>query len=358
MVAACQPWYSRPCLSSNDPRTADTRRAWAEAADEHLPWSQRVCAVEGVTSHFRDYTDRSDEPQCRAELASELSAALFAHAPVRFDRLQVARIVAVSRIWDTAEVMPYKAKILSRLAELSDDDIEDYRLAPGEVGPAPPKEWLRRLSLYLMTGSNLFLNVAAARQYEVARRARARDDVERRILYNVLAQLFENAVWGHPKRAEDNGSFAMFDLLLRDIDASVLAPYDPLSFDLLVDHLALAGTYAKRFGRGPQTVTLVSRILPRNAAVPACAGQPAACRDLLAAATRAREDAQADLDRLMPTGTGMPSPERTRFEWWVPLIDVPLYGHGVDCRPKRTPEPQPGWTIGERSWRLAHSRLR
>src|SRR5262245_35294181 len=162
IAAACRPWYSRPCLSSNDPRTADTRRGWAEATDKSLPWARRVCAVESVASHFGDYTDKVDEPQCRAELLSELSAALFEVEPIAFDRVQVARIVALSRIWDTTEVMPLKAEVLIRLAELSDNEIQGYRLSPGEIGPAPPKGWIRRLSLHALAGSNLFLNVAEA----------------------------------------------------------------------------------------------------------------------------------------------------------------------------------------------------
>src|SRR5690348_16923840 len=96
MSAACAPWYFRPCLASSDPRTAATREGWVEANDENLPWAKRVCAVESVASHFSDYTDQADEPQCRAELAYEISNQIFASDPIRFDRVQIGRVVAIS----------------------------------------------------------------------------------------------------------------------------------------------------------------------------------------------------------------------------------------------------------------------
>jgi hypothetical protein len=338
LIGGCAPWYSRPCLSSDDSRTVSTRQVWAEANDETAPWTKRVCALESVSTHFNGYTDRVDEPQCRAELTYRLSRGLFDSIPIAYDRMQVARVVALAHVLDTTEVMARKADVLIRLAGLDDADIEDYRLGPDEVPPGPPKGWLRALALHVLASSNVFVNVPAAHQYELARRARPSGDLERRILYPALAEAFEQTLWGHPTHAVDNGSFALFDVMLGEIETTLREPYDPLSFDLLLDHLTLTGKYAKRFGRGPQSERLLRGIIDRRADLLACAGHAAACRDLYVSATLAMFDARS-ADWLPAMDRDRPIPEHVPLDWHHSVFETALYEHGVDCGRRLVAEP-------------------
>jgi hypothetical protein len=110
-----------------------------------------------------DLSARIDAPTCGPDLVDRLAEDL-QERPLPYGRDVFDEAEALGRTVDTVDVMGAKAKVLLRLATIPDADLEPYRFAAGEQGPAPPPARLRYLALRLLVHSSLFLNVSEVRR--------------------------------------------------------------------------------------------------------------------------------------------------------------------------------------------------
>jgi hypothetical protein len=329
---ACSPWVGRPCLNSDEVATQFIRRGWHEATDPRGSWKTRICATESVITRYHG-DDGPSAPACTEEILDHLETDFHASSPVANNRLQLARIVGISNASQTSEHMAAKADALLRLASLRDDDIANYQLTPGERGPALSKQTFRRLALRGLANGHLALNEDRVRQALLERRRKPRDAVERQILMGVTFLHFEDTLWGHPNRAVDNGSFALFDQILAETEAALTRPYDEVEHGLILAHLRLLAFHAGRFGRKLPLSKLTRHILSAEARVESVRGRPAARRDLYVAAALATLEATFEpRDQV-----------RSSFEPWyeeaprgrvVLELEPALYERGFDCRGK------------------------
>ena len=325
---------SRPCLVGDDPRTKSARAMWERA--QRGPPLERACALEAVPRHFYDYSDRSDAPACRSSFVDRMERAVFSSQPVPYSRLQLARIHAVGAVGDSTDVMPRKASLLLRLAELPDAEISAYERVAGEAGPPLPKAFLRQLALYELTRSNLFLNDASARDYLTARLNDPRSDLESLVLaQNTAGRLFVDSLWGHPGRADDPSALAVLDRWITQAGARLdERRFDPVRFETLLLHVQAIGFYGQRFGHEKRARAVLRRIVAAEAAVPFVSGHEGARRDLLVFATLALFDLNNRQRTVSPRAAGPVDlwREQEPFISGVDWIDVELYGNrGLVC---------------------------
>ncbi|MBN1772295.1 MAG: hypothetical protein JXB32_13585 [Deltaproteobacteria bacterium] len=333
-LAACcaGAWSGVPCLTGDDPRAADARRQWTLARE--ASGADQICALEQVPSFFHDYSDQLDAPTCAPEFVERMEEAIFADEPIEFSRLLLARIRAVGAVGDTTDVMPQKAALLLRLVELPDEALSDYRPLSGEPGPPPEKDLVRRVALFELAGSNLYLNVPEARAWLAARVAAPRDDGEALAVRSAADHLLSDTLWGHPEQAIDNGAFAVLRGWIDDVPRRCAGAWAPESFELLLVELEALGHYAGRFGMSEAARAALEAVLEPRARVPLVEGRPAARHDLYVAATLARFDLDGSPEGVSPPGSFRPWREQPKF-YGIDRLEPALYGdRGVDCGPR------------------------
>jgi hypothetical protein len=329
--AGCSPWILRPCLEGDALRTKFVREGWREANDPALSYQKRICATEGVLSRC-EAEDDEDAPACTEEILDELTVALVEGRPVANDRLQLARLVGISRAHQTGPHMAAKARAVIEVAAIEEDEIADYRLLPGESGPPPDRRLFRRLALRALADTHLTLNRPEVRAAAIARRRAAREAIDRRILQYMTVQHLEDTLWGHPDRAVDNGSFTLFDQILDETRAALARPYEEVEHGLLLDNLGVLAFHARRFGREAPAARVIRSVLDHEGRVPSVRGQPAARRDLYVAAALAEIVCHADHREVSPYFTlWYEQPPRPVDAL---LFTPALYERGFDCRGK------------------------
>ena len=331
-VAACSPWTMRPCLKSDSARTRFVRERWGEATDPNGAWKTRICATEDVItySHYEDDYDWTSPPACKEEIVNRLETELFRHSPVANNRLQLARINAISLTAETQKLKPEQADILLRLAALRPEDIADYELTPGERGPPLGKETFRRLALRALTNSHVKVNEDVVWAAVLARRRHPGDAIERRLLESDTVYRFEDARSRRPSVAAINDSFALFDQILAETTAALDRDYEEVEHGLILDHLQLMALYAKHFGRELPASRLFRTIVEREARVASVRGKPAARRDLYVAARMAEAECNLGYEFHSPW-RWYEEPPRTLDEL---VFEPALYERGFDCRGK------------------------
>lgn len=292
---------SRRCLSGPAPVVgrpvpdeiyALMRREYARAERADTVVAAHV--LEKLPRLFPDVSDLIDEPRCSTEWVERM-AAIFDQRELGFSRSMLAQIRSVGAIGDTTDVMEAKAAFLIRLADLDEAHIPAYRFLPDEVGPAPPKSTLQHLALAELAGSNLYLNVAAARAFLVRRSARPRDDREALLLSYTGREVIEQPLWG--PAAKPSAAWTDADHLLRgwidDASRRLAGPAGAAALEIVIGRLPILATYAGRFGAEAAARALVAAVLDARGEVPLTRGISGGARDLALAAW----SALATLDR-------------------------------------------------------------
>ncbi|MDI1451039.1 hypothetical protein [Polyangium sp. 6x1] len=353
-VAACSPWTMRPCLKSDSARTRFVRERWGEATDPNGAWKTRICATEDVItySHYEDDYDWTSPPACKEEIVNRLETELFRHSPVANNRLQLARINAISLTAATHKLKPEQADILLRLAALRPEDIADYELTPGERGPPLGKEIFRRLALRALTNSHVEVNENVVWAAVLARRRHPSDAIERRLLEADTAYRFEEARSRRPSVAAINDSFALFDQILAETTAALDRDYEEVEHGLILDHLQLMALYAKHFGRELPASRLFRTIVDREARVASVRGKPAARRDLYVAARMAEAECH-QVYKFSESWRWYEEAPRTLDEL---VFEPALYKRGFEC-PEQTSKTSTWVQLSEYLERFAQGTL-
>jgi hypothetical protein len=325
-IAACGPWTTRPCLKSDSAATRWVRQGWHDATEPTGSWQTRICATEDVITYGYD-DERRDAPACTEEIVDRLESDFFRHSPIANNRLQLARVVGITRMKQLRDYWPEKTRVLRRLAALRPEDIADYESMPGEHGPPLEKEMFRRLALGELANGHLGANYDEAHAAALAQRRGARDAIERRLLEPAVELHFERAL---------SSSTTLFDQILAETKAALDRDYEEVEHGLILDHLQLMARYAKLLGREGLASGFFRTIVDRQARVASVRGRPAARRDLYVAARMAELECHMDREDLVSfSKRWYEAPSRSLDE---SLFIPALYERGFECRGKTAQE--------------------
>ena len=276
-----------PCLRGPVPRVgrevpdemfALLRRERERAAN--APPLVRARILESIPDLFPDTSDMWPDPPCHDELEKEGIDAL-ERRPLVFDRELVARVRAV-----------HEAPPLIAIALAKDGDLPDYRPSPDEPGPPPSRSFLRYRALANIPSFWTADNRADGRALLLDRLRFSTDPMEQLLIHGAAEAIFDQALWGHPKKAVGTDGPALLGGFITDVGKRLQGSPDPATLEIALVRLSDAGFFAVRFGHESAARGLVKTILDAKGDVPLTRGVPGAARDL---AERARM-ALFDLD--------------------------------------------------------------
>ncbi|WP_437751791.1 hypothetical protein [Sorangium sp. So ce1389] len=275
----------------------------------------RARILESLPGLFPDASDIGGELRCREELAAENAAALRAD-PLVFSRLLVARLRTM-----------HAPRLLLPLAMRGEERATAYQLSPDEPGPAPPRSLVRHLALASIPASWLVNDQAAGRRLALDRLREGADARELLLLHGAAAALLREAPSGDPARAQGDAGPSLLRAWLPDLARRLDGPADRVALELVLRRLADVGTYAARFGVGPEARALVERVLAARGELPLTQGLAGAARDLAEVARGALHD--LDVPQRSPAGADLPPPRRDRFRVWADWLDAEPAGGKV-----------------------------
>ncbi|WP_437962005.1 hypothetical protein WME76_21705 [Sorangium sp. So ce119] len=93
--------------------------------------------------------------------------------------------------------------------------------------------------------------------------ARRAQGAARRSASLLVQALLQEALRGHPERAEGDAGPSLLRAWLPDLARRLDGPADRVALELAIRRLADVGTYAARFGVGPEARALAERVLPK-----------------------------------------------------------------------------------------------
>lgn len=253
-----------------------------------------------------DLSDRISAPDCREELAHESEAAL-RKRPLVYSRLLVMRV----RLTPDAET-------LLGLAARGDNDFTDYRLAPGEPGPPPPRSLIRYLALGNIPVQAVMFNVPEGKRLLTERVRASTDDREQLLLSSAARLLLSESLQSKPER--DHARLSLLHTGLPDLRRRLMGPPDRVSLELVLRRLADVGTLGTRLDVGNEARALVSEILAAKGEFPATRGVAGAARDLAEVARGALHDLDVPVGS-PEHGFGLPPPRRTPFDPGADWLD-------------------------------------
>ncbi|WP_438003344.1 hypothetical protein WME89_31170 [Sorangium sp. So ce321] len=274
----------------------------------------RARILESLPGLFPDASDTVAEPRCREELAAENAAALRGE-PLVFSRLLVARLRTV-----------HDPRVLLPLAARGEERATAYQLGPDEPGPAPPRSLVRHLALASLPASWL-VNDQAGRRLVLDRLREGADARELLLLHGAAAALLREPPSGDPARARGDAGPSLLRAWLPDLARRLDGPADRVALELVLRRLADVGTYAARFGVGPEARALVERVLAARGELPLTQGLAGAARDLAEVARGALHD--LDVPQRSLAGADLPPPRRDRFRVWADWLDAEPAGGEV-----------------------------
>ncbi|WP_434041032.1 MULTISPECIES: hypothetical protein [Sorangium] len=278
-----------------------------ERADRASSPLVRARILEALPGLFPDVSDLAREPRCGDELAAENAAALRAD-PLVFSRLLVARLRTVH---DPRALLPLVTRGEARITA--------YQLGPDEPGPPPPRSLVRHLALASIPPSWI-VNDPEGRRL-VLDRLRASDDArELLLLHGAATALFQEALRGNPERAQGDAGPSLLRAWLPDLARRLGGPADSVALELAIRRLADVGTYAARFGVGPEARALVERVLAARGELPLTQGIAGGARDLAEVARGALHD--LEVPHPSAAGADLPLPRRDRFRVWRDWLDA------------------------------------
>ncbi|WP_437284142.1 hypothetical protein [Sorangium sp. So ce406] len=285
-----------------------------ERADRASSPLVRARILEALPGLFPDVSDLAHEPRCRDELAAENAAALRAD-PLVFSRLLVARLRTV-----------HDPRLLLPLATRAEARVTAYQLGPDEPGPPPPRSLVSHLALASLPPSWI-VNDPEGRRLALDRLRAGGDARELLVLHGAATALFQEALRGHPERAQGDAGPSLLRAWLPDLARRLDGPADRVALELAIRRLADVGTYAARFGVGPEARALVERVLAARGELPLTQGIAGGARDLAEVARGALHDLEVPQRSL--AGADLPPPRRDRFRVWRDWLDAEPAGGEV-----------------------------
>ncbi|XYH93160.1 hypothetical protein ACMHYB_35565 [Sorangium sp. So ce1128] len=310
-LTGATPRVGRP---ASDELLALMRRERERAARARSPLV-RARILESLPGLFPDVSDSVGEPRCREELAAENAAALRGD-PLVFSRLLVARLRTA-----------HDPRLLLPLVARGEERATAYQLGPDEPGPAPPRSLVRHLALASIPASWLVDDQPAGRRLVLDRLREGADARELLLLHGAAAALLREALSGDPARAQGDAGPSLLRAWLPDLARRLDGPADRVALELVLRRLADVGTYAARFGVGPEARALVERVLAARGELPLTQGLAGAARDLAEVARGALHD--LDVPQRSPAGADLPPPRRDRFRVWADWLDAEPAGGKV-----------------------------
>ncbi|WP_437730038.1 hypothetical protein [Sorangium sp. So ce1335] len=303
-------------LPASDEMLALMRRE-RERADRASSPLVRARILEALPGLFPDVSDLANAPRCGEELADENAAALRAD-PLVFSRLLVARLRTV-----------HDPRILVPLVARGDERVTAYQLGPDEPGPPPPPSLVRHLALASLPPSYLVNGPPEGRRLVLDRLRSSGDARELLLLHGAATALFQEALRGHPGRAQGDAGPSLLRAWVPDLARRLDGPADRIGLELAIRRLADLGTYAVRFGAGHEARALVERVLAARGEVPLAQGIAGGARDLAEVARGALHD--LDVPQRSVAGEGLPPPRRDRFRVWRDWLDAEPAGGRVSA---------------------------
>ncbi len=275
--------------------------------------------LEIVPDLFPDVSDRSDAPTCAPDLAERLGDRIFDGSPITYSRMLIAQVRSLGFIGDTTDVMGRKADLLLRIYHLTDSELTEYQLAPEEAGPPPPKSYLRTVALALLVRSNLFLNERVVREQLIARAREATDEAEQVLLSRMTRSYADQALWGHPTQAVDNGAPPLLRSWIPDLRRRLSTAADPVSLEITLARMQALGAYGVRFGAEADARALLAEVLVSHGDLPLTRGIEGAARDLDTIARGALYDLDVPSESVGIADE--PPPSRVPYDPWPGLLD-------------------------------------
>lgn len=235
----------------------------------------RARILESIPALFPDVSDLVAEPLCHDELEQEGLDAM-ERRPLVFDRELVARVRTV-----------HDAPPLLQLALRDDTTLTDYRPGPDEPGPPPPKSFLHLRALANIPAFWIANNRADGRRLLLDRVRSSTDATELLLLHGAAEAIFEQALWGHPARAEGAEGPALLGVVLADVARRLQGPPDRAALELVILGLGDIGFLGVRFGLESGARGVLRTVLDAKGDLPITRGIPGAARDLAETAREA-----------------------------------------------------------------------
>jgi hypothetical protein len=317
---------SMACLTGPPPRVgrpvpdemfALMRREIDRAEDLRRSPLVRAEILETIPSLFPDVSDLVVAPDCAPELRTRLHAEL-ARRPLPFSRLALAQLRTLWSLGDTTDVMDRKGLSLMTLAQVSDAEIDRYRMTSGESGNAPRPALVRFWALAGLIGSNLFANVAEVRAFLVDRLQHATDDREQLLLSWLATQMFDNVRRSHRTGPVDGEAPRLLRAWIDDTARRLARPGDRVAFEIVHTRLSLIGGYGVVFGLTAPARAVVQRVLDARGQLPVAAAADHGALDLAMAARAALYE--LDVPHNFLYSLEAPAIESTRFQPWAEWV--------------------------------------
>lgn len=267
----------------------------------------RARLLESIPDLFPDVSDLWPEPPCHDELEREGIDALEA-SPLRFDRELVARVRAV-----------HDAPPLVGLALRDEATVSDYHLGPDEPGPPPAKSFLRYRALANIPAYWIADNRAEGRRLLLDRLRTSPDATELLLIHGAAEAIFDQALWGHPERAEGSDGPTLLGGWIADLGKRLQGPSDRVTLELVLRRLGDTGRFGVRFGHEAAARRVLKTVLDVGGDLPLTRGIAGGARDLAEMARGALFD--LDTQQKSIGFDALPPPRRKSYDPRLDWLD-------------------------------------
>ena len=277
-----------------------------------LDTARRELAYPSLLTRYVDpSTLQPLKPDLESEYLDFAEKTTFATSPIAYDRALLARVRAVAALPSVESLTTGRNRILpflTRMALLRDEELTPYRMLDGEVGPAPPRSYLRRVALALLARRSM--------RGVVERMIRESPDDEE-VALGLLQYLQEDARTAGDGGCGDSLSYALEAHAEKEVPRRLAAPLvgrpARLSFEI-----ALGLLRCLTDGRPTDGIrTLARGIIDARGRTPLTSTLPGAPEDLLAAARATAWS--ADHYPAVDGEAVLRAPRRTPLDPWAEL---------------------------------------